>query len=224
MNGTCADLALSVGFLDYFQVVPLGQGPRSRGPRLRGPGLVWTVPGVFPSGVSRAGATDSNWMIRDWWCLCSSDIFQEILGVGPVGVSRARILLYKTILLRYNDYWKSNVLTRWVRLGGGPAGAAVEQSMCREWYRLGGWEQTYLRRVRGTCVLLELHRDRARCLRASCSEVCLHLCFNITMKGQTIEPDWYNRNLQYTRKYIKTMFFPMKIELKSDLVFSSCGF
>ena len=37
-----------------------------------------------------------------------------------------------------------------------------------------------------------------------------HLCFNITMKGQTIVPDWYNRNLQYTRKYVKNNVFQWK--------------
>ena len=40
--------------------------------------------------------------------------------------------------------------------------------------------------------------------------VLLHLCFNITMKGQTIVPDWCNRNLQYTRKYVKNNVFQWK--------------
>ena len=31
----------------------------------------------------------------------------------------------------------------------------------------------------------------------------LHLCFNITEKGQTIVPDWYNRILDSTKKYRK---------------------
>ena len=34
-----------------------------------------------------------------------------------------------------------------------------------------------------------------------------HLCFNTTIKEQTIVPDWYNRNLQYTRKYFKNNVF-----------------
>ena len=38
----------------------------------------------------------------------------------------------------------------------------------------------------------------------------VHLCFNTTKKGQTIVPDWYNRNLQYTRKYVKNNVFQWK--------------
>ena len=29
----------------------------------------------------------------------------------------------------------------------------------------------------------------------------LHSCFNITEKGQMIEPDWYNRIFGYTKRY-----------------------
>ena len=38
------------------------------------------------------------------------------------------------------------------------------------------------------------------------------LRFNITMEGQTIVPDKYNRNLQYTRKLHSKQYFPMKIK------------
>ena len=37
-----------------------------------------------------------------------------------------------------------------------------------------------------------------------------HLCFNITEKGHMIAPEWYNRILDYTRKYFKTFFSQWK--------------
>ena len=37
-----------------------------------------------------------------------------------------------------------------------------------------------------------------------------HLCFNITEKGHMIVPDWYNRILDYTRKYCKNSVFQWK--------------
>ena len=53
-------------------------------------------------------------------------------------------------------------------------------------------------------------------------EIAAHLCFNITMKGQTTVPDWYSRNLQYTRKYVKTMF-SNENWINSDSILSSYG-
>ena len=37
-----------------------------------------------------------------------------------------------------------------------------------------------------------------------------HLCFAITEKGHMIVPDWYNRILDYTRKYCKNIVFQWK--------------
>ena len=37
-----------------------------------------------------------------------------------------------------------------------------------------------------------------------------HLCFNITEKGHMIVLDWYNRILDYTRKYCKNSVFQCK--------------
>ena len=37
-----------------------------------------------------------------------------------------------------------------------------------------------------------------------------HLFFNITEKGQMIVPDWYNRILDYTRKYGFDCVFQLK--------------
>ena len=49
-------------------------------------------------------------------------------------------------------------------------------------------------------------------------DVWWHLCFNVTEKGQMIVPDWYNRFLEYSRKYGKNNVY------KSDSILSSCGF
>ena len=48
-----------------------------------------------------------------------------------------------------------------------------------------------------------------------------HLCFNITEKGHMIVQDWYNRILNYARKYCKNSVFSKKIAWKSDSIFSS---
>ena len=39
-----------------------------------------------------------------------------------------------------------------------------------------------------------------------CYVLSSHLRFNITEKGQMIVPDWYNRILDYTRKYCEIVF------------------
>ena len=53
--------------------------------------------------------------------------------------------------------------------------------------------------------------------------VALHLCFNITVKGQTIVPDWSIEIFNIPENTLKTMF-SNEIECKSDSILSSNGF
>ena len=50
-----------------------------------------------------------------------------------------------------------------------------------------------------------------------------HMCFNITIKGQIIVPDYTTENLRYT-KNMSNIMFSIKIEWNSDSILSSCGF
>ena len=63
--------------------------------------------------------------------------------------------------------------------------------------------ETHIEGVSHTCI---------QCGKLARSSLALtthisHLCFDTTIKGQTIVPDGYNRNLQYTRKYVKNNVF-----------------
>ena len=50
-------------------------------------------------------------------------------------------------------------------------------------------------------------------LKIKCSSFCyhntktFHLCLNFTEKVKMIVPDWYNRIVDYTTRYCKTMFY-----------------
>ena len=57
----------------------------------------------------------------------------------------------------------------------------------------------------------QLYYMRMNQLHQSLSQAT-HLCFNITEKGHMIVPDWYNRILDYTRKYCKNSAFFLQLK------------